>query len=183
MPSLPSTLVGCTVLRNEARYCGGLEFRDAAVGFQHFFLYDDASTDTLAQAVEPHVRRHLVTLHANFTSSAYFWQSGATGTNGPGTVGHAVGKFLPQSAMVRHCITRHGHLTAWMAFVDVDEYMYPRHETPPLPKQLSHINLQFGMVRLKSDVASLPALLHKVGRDREPSTSLSSARRCSKMGY
>ena len=73
MPSLATlySLVGCTVLRNEARWLPEwLEFHTMpAVGFQHFFLYDDASTDTLAQAVEPHVRRHLVTLHANFSPS------------------------------------------------------------------------------------------------------------------
>ena len=62
-------LVACTVLKNEARWLPEwLEYHAMPqVGFQHFFLYDDASTDSLAPSVEPYVRRGLVTLLANFT--------------------------------------------------------------------------------------------------------------------
>ena len=43
-----------------------------SLGFQHFYLYDDGSTDVMKLAVQPYVRRGLVTLLANFTGSAAY---------------------------------------------------------------------------------------------------------------
>ena len=139
------SLVACTVLKNEARWLPEwLEYHAMPqVGFQHFFLYDDASTDSLAPSVEPYVRRGLVTLLANFTGSAAYLGNKATFYEGPGTVG----KFLPQAGMVSHCISQYGPVASWVAFIDVDEYIVPRHDTPP-PEQLRRVNGSVGLVRL-----------------------------------
>lgn len=87
-------------LKNVARYLPEwIEFH-LMVGVEHFFLYDNGSTDDCRAALEPYIREGLVTLH--------HWPQ--------------VPAF-PASHI--HCIEHYGRLCRWIAFLDDDEFLFP----------------------------------------------------------
>jgi hypothetical protein len=104
-------LAACAIYKNEARYLAEwLEFH-LLTGVEHFFLYDNASTDDHRDVLAPYVRAGVVTV-----------------TDWP--------QFPPQVAAYNHCLEANRDGWRWIAFIDLDEFLFsPR--MVPVPDVLS----------------------------------------------
>lgn len=89
----------CLIFKNEARYLREyIEFH-RLTGIDHFFLYDNNSTDEGPAILEPYIREGIVTYHP--------WPQ-------------PVGQFPAYT----HCITHHAETAEWIAFIDIDEFLF-----------------------------------------------------------
>jgi glycosyl transferase family 92 len=87
------------IYRNEAPYLREwIEFHKL-VGVERFFLYNNESTDDHMEVLAPYIDEGLVV-----------WE------DFPG--------FPPQLACYQHCIETHRHDARWMAYIDVDEFLF-----------------------------------------------------------
>jgi hypothetical protein len=87
------------IFREEGPFLDAWLAFHASVGVSHFFLYNNFSTDGFRDVLAPWIARGLVTLRD--------W---------PVRVG--------QLPAYRHCVRRHGGEATWMAFIDVDEFLF-----------------------------------------------------------
>jgi len=93
-------LTACMKFKNDARFLPEwLEFHQI-VGFEHFYLYNNNSTDDYVEALAPYCDEGSVTL--------YEW---------PET------PAFPKAD--QHCVAHHGHEARWIAFLDDDEFLFP----------------------------------------------------------
>lgn len=93
------TLAAVAIFREEAPFLDEwLRFHEG-VGVGHFYLYNNFSTDHFREVLAPWIARGLVTL-----------------TDWPVAVG--------QLPAYRHCIKHHMLDARWMAFIDIDEYLF-----------------------------------------------------------
>jgi hypothetical protein len=97
----------CAIYQDEASYMREwIEFH-RLVGVERFFLYDHESTDGSTEVLAPYVEQGLVTSH--------HWPVD------PGQV-----------EAYDHCIAEHGAESRWIAFVDLDEFLFaPAGEAVP----------------------------------------------------
>ena len=105
-PSRPRYyLTAYTMIKNVcAQLEEWLEYH-SLVGFEHFFLYDNNSTDCSQGVLERYIRNNVVTIvHWPFQPI-------------PGTHWNSV-----QSASMRHALKTFGPYSEWMGYFDVDEY-------------------------------------------------------------
>jgi Glycosyltransferase family 92 len=95
----PHYLSVCAIFCDEAAYLHEwIEFH-RLVGVERFFLYDHKSTDDWRTVLEPYVERGEVVVHD--------WPVD------PGQV-----------EAYQDCIERHGHESRWIAFIDLDEFLF-----------------------------------------------------------
>ncbi len=92
-------LTACTMFRNEAPFLDEWITLHQAVGVEHFYLYNNLSNDNYREVLEPWIRKGLVTL-----------------LDWPGTGG--------QVAAFNDCIRRYRMQSKWIAFLDVDEFLF-----------------------------------------------------------
>ena len=92
-------LAACTMFRNEAAYLDEWITFHRGVGVQHFYLYNNGSTDNFREVLEPWIRRGVVTLRD--------WHK----------EGGQVGAF-------NDCIRRFRMQSRWIAFLDADEFLF-----------------------------------------------------------
>jgi hypothetical protein len=103
----PYGLCVTAIVRNEASYIEEWLAFHVAVGVDHFFIFDNRSTDNLADVLTPWINHGLVTL--------LYW---------PLTAG--------QLDAYNFALSHFGHRTEWMAFIDLDEFVLPKaHPTLP----------------------------------------------------
>ena len=93
-------LTACMKFKNAARYLPEwIEFH-RLVGFEHFYLYNNNSTDNYSDALATYRKDKIVTL--------YEWP------------------YTPASPKAdEHCIANHQHEARWIAFLDDDEFLFP----------------------------------------------------------
>jgi hypothetical protein len=92
-------LTACLKFKNAARFLPEwIEFHQM-VGFEHFYLYNNNSTDDYLRALTPYFQEGTVTL--------YEWPE--------------VPAF-PKSD--QHCVAHHRHEARWIAFLDEDEFLF-----------------------------------------------------------
>ena len=92
-------LAACAVYRDEAPYlCEWVEFH-RLIGVERFFLYDNRSTDDHREVLAPYVDEGIVLLHD--------WPI-----------------FPAQMQAYEHCIKHHGDDARWIAFLDLDEFLF-----------------------------------------------------------
>jgi hypothetical protein len=92
-------LAVCAIYRDEASYMREwLEFHKLA-GVQHFYLYDNNSVDEHREVLAPYMESGEVTL-----------------TDWPMALG--------QRPAYDHCIAEHGRDARWIAFIDLDEFLF-----------------------------------------------------------
>lgn len=94
----PFELAICAIFKNEARYLREWLTFHEGVGVQHFYLYNDNSTDDFEIVIAPWVERGMITLK-NWPSKS-------------------------QVAAYNDCIKRHRMDTRWLAFIDIDEFLF-----------------------------------------------------------
>jgi hypothetical protein len=107
-----SYLSVCAIYRNEAPYLREwIEFH-RLVGVERFFLYDNNSTDDHLRELAPYLTNGVVTLHE--------W------------------KVSPpvQRDTYSHCLAEHGGESRWIAFIDIDEFLFSP-TLRPLPELLT----------------------------------------------
>ena len=108
--STRSYLSICAIYRDEADYLAEWVAFHRLVGVERFFLYDNNSVDAHEEVLESHISDGTVTVHE--------WP-----------------QFPGQTAAYAHCLQNHGHQTRWMAFIDLDEFLFsPTYQ--PLPTVL-----------------------------------------------
>jgi hypothetical protein len=100
----------CAIYRWEADYLREWVAFHRLVGVERFFLYDNASEDEHLEALAPFVEDGSVTVH-------------------PWPV------FPGQGSAYDHCLAVHGEEVRWMAFIDVDEFLFSP-QGRPLPDVL-----------------------------------------------
>lgn len=109
----------CAVFRNEGPYLREwIEFH-CLVGVDHFYLYNNCSTDNYLSIVAPYVAKGIVTLY-DFDVRPV------------------------QIPAYRHCIRRHRKDSEWIAFIDLDEFLFAP-DGVALPERLREYD-QFGGV-------------------------------------
>jgi len=88
------------IFRNEAEYLREwIEFH-LRLGVEHFYLYDNESTDAPDPVLAPFVDAGLVTLY------------------------RVPGKLVQMGAYA-HCAKTHADASRWIAFIDIDEFLFP----------------------------------------------------------
>jgi hypothetical protein len=88
------------IFKNESGYLREwIEFH-RQVGVEHFYLYDNESSDAPERVLAPYVEAGLVTLH------------------------HATG-VVPQMPAYAHCVATYAAQSRWIVFLDVDEFLFP----------------------------------------------------------
>ena len=103
-------ICACTMVRNVAKFLPEWVRYHAAVGVEEFFIYDNGSADDLAEQVE-----RLNSDGIDISTVAWPWTK-------------------TQEAGLSHCAASNQHSCQWMAFIDVDEFIFSPHwnkfETP-----------------------------------------------------
>ncbi len=96
-------LTVAAIVRDEAPYLREwIEFH-AMVGVEHFFIYDNASTDGTARLLEDYSRSGLATVLP--------WPP--------------IGGWNGQTAAYAHAAASFRQTARWMAFIDADEFLFP----------------------------------------------------------
>ena len=105
-------LTVCAIYRNEAPYLQEwIEFH-RLVGAERFYLYDTGSTDDHLRVLEPYADQGIAVLH-DWSTRVDFRQSPF----------EYIAKG--QLAAYEHCIREYGRDSRWIAFIDVDEFLFP----------------------------------------------------------
>jgi glycosyltransferase involved in cell wall biosynthesis len=100
IPEQKIHLAICAIMKNEGSYLTEwLEFHKL-VGVEKFYLYDNNSTDNTIDVIAPYVNRKEVIYH--------YWPEH------PG-----------QMSAYSHCLQNYGQETEWIAFIDLDEFLFP----------------------------------------------------------
>jgi hypothetical protein len=108
----PAYLSVCAVYRNEAPYLAEwIEFH-RLVGVEHFFLYDNRSTDDHMDVLAPYREEGIVTLRD--------WDV----------------PLLDQRDTYDHCLKADRERSRWIAFIDLDEFLFSP-TGQPLPELLA----------------------------------------------
>jgi Glycosyltransferase family 92 len=96
----------CAIYRDEARYLREwIEFH-RLVGVERFFLYDNLSADDHREVLAPYV--------ANGTVVVHDWPI----------------SYIAQMPCYRNCLDLHREDSRWIAFIDVDEFLFSPTGTP-----------------------------------------------------
>jgi hypothetical protein len=93
------------ILRDEAPNMEEWLCHHLAIGVDHFFLYDNGSTDDLHEVLRPYADHGIVTC-------VYFPMRGL------------------QRDANNHVVRFFGSTTEWLAYVDIDEFLVPEHDEP-----------------------------------------------------
>lgn len=116
----PINLAVCAIFRNEARYLAEWVSFHRVQGVERFYLYDNRSTDDWRSALEPEIEAGIVDVH--------HW---------PFTPG--------QRPAYEDCLRRHRTDTRWIAFIDLDEFLFSP-TGKPLPEILRGFDLHPGVL-------------------------------------
>lgn len=97
----------CAIFKNESHHLEEwLEFH-SLMGVEHFFLYNDCSTDDFMTVLQPWINNGRVTLRPS--------------------------KSRKQKAIYNHCLRNGGTRCRWVAFIDLDEFLFsPEGTTLPI---------------------------------------------------
>ncbi|CDX20586.1 conserved hypothetical protein [Mesorhizobium plurifarium] len=92
-------LTACAIFREEAPFLAEWIRFHQSVGFEHFYLYNNFSTDDFKTVLEPFIQQGLVTL-----------------VDWPRPVG--------QLSAYKDCIRRHWREALWIGLFDIDEFLF-----------------------------------------------------------
>ena len=107
LPSYYLTI--CAIFKDEAQYLSEWVAFHLSQGVEHFFLYDNLSTDGGADVLAPFIEAGFVTLKP--------W--------------HVLKEDGGQAAAYRDCLQEHGTQSFWIAFIDLDEFLHAVSKTLP----------------------------------------------------
>jgi hypothetical protein len=107
-----ASLVVCAVFRDEAKFLEEWIAFHVNQGISHFYLYNDGSSDGFIEVLGKWISRGLVTLRD---------------TNGAN-----------QEEIYSNFIDEFGNSHDWVAFIDVDEFLYAKNKKKKLPDELEY---------------------------------------------
>ena len=93
-------LSACLCFKDSAAYLSEWLAFYTVLGVEHFYLYDNDSSDNYEAAIKPFLERGVVTL-IRFPGAGV------------------------QGKIYQHCLTTYGHRTRWLLFSDDDEFLFP----------------------------------------------------------
>ncbi len=109
----------CAIFKNEARYLKEWIEYHRLVGVDHFYLYNNNSTDHFKRVLAPYLKQGVVTLvnwpdflHDYSDDKAFMW---ALSTQ--------------VSAYENAIKVKAGHETTWLVFLDINEFLVPGEKT------------------------------------------------------
>lgn len=103
----------CTMVRNVAKFLPEWISYHTAIGVEQFFLYDNGSEDELVEQVA-----RLKSSGIDISTVPWSWTK-------------------TQEAGLSHCAALHEPSCQWMAFIDVDEFIFsPKWDTFQEPSKL-----------------------------------------------
>ena len=114
-------LTVCAIFKDEARYLSEWVSFHLAQGVEHFFLYDNLSTDGGADVLAPFIEAGFVTLKP--------WP--------------VLKEDGGQATAYRDCLQEHGTQSFWIAFIDLDEFLHA--VSKPLPALLEEYERYGGL--------------------------------------
>jgi hypothetical protein len=114
-------LAASTIYRNDAEYLAEWIETHRVVGFERFFLYDNRSTDNHREVLAPYLEEGTVVLHD--------WPMPFLGRQG---------RARAMVQAFEHCLEAHHDDARWIAFLDVDEFMFS-----PLGRPVSELLNEF----------------------------------------
>eukprot|EP01023_Acetabularia_acetabulum_P010665 TRINITY_DN14852_c0_g1_i1.p1 TRINITY_DN14852_c0_g1~~TRINITY_DN14852_c0_g1_i1.p1 ORF type:complete len:356 (-),score=0.70 TRINITY_DN14852_c0_g1_i1:782-1849(-) len=97
----------CVVIRNEAQFLLEWIAYHITIGIDHFFVYDDNSTDEFEKLLQPIIDQNLITLHKRSYNSISILDT----------------KRLAQPRFLRHCGYTHAYKSKWLISIDIDEFV------------------------------------------------------------
>src|SRR6266481_3328707 len=109
----PHALAVCAIFKDEARFLDEWIRFHAGIGVTQFYLYDNGSRDHAYEVLRPFISSGLVTLQ--------HW---------PGKAG--------QRSAYRDCVARRWRAARWIAFIDLDEFLFSPHHVDIRPILESH---------------------------------------------
>ena len=95
----------CTIFNNESRYLKEWIEYHRLQGVEHFYLYNDSSTDDFMTVLKPYLEADIVDVMDWPRTSTDFHECQKTAYN--------------------HCIKKCIHKTFWLGIIDVDEFIVP----------------------------------------------------------
>ena len=108
-----------SLFNNEARFLKEwIEFH-RLIGVEHFYLYNNSSSDNFQQVLDPYIKEGLVEL--------FHWSPKLPGRHEFTTMQHNI---------LRDAVRRTQGVSKWVAFIDTDEFIFPVKDKT-LPKFLS----------------------------------------------
>lgn len=129
-----------TIVNNEGRWIPEWIIFHRLLGIDHFYLYDDKSTDDTRDVVRAFDGLGWATLHADIDSIQR--------TLNIVVPDHV--RFTPQFVIVQHAARMYAQDTEWLALFDVDEFLLPRAAAwSCVGDGLSHIENGVGVLRLQ----------------------------------
>lgn len=93
----------CLVFKDEASFLKEWLDYHLTVGIDHFYLYNNNSTDDFLDVLKPYIDNSIVTLH-DFPLEQ------------------------PQLKAYEDCYTKYRHESNWIGFIDVDEFVCPKNK-------------------------------------------------------
>ena len=116
----PIALAVCAIFRDEARYLAEWVSFHRIQGVERFYLYDNRSSDDWRSELEPEIDAGIVEVQ--------HWP------------------FVPgQRAAYDHCLEQHRRDAHWIAFIDIDEFLFSP-TGRPLPEILRSFDRHPGVV-------------------------------------
>jgi Glycosyltransferase family 92 len=110
----PTELAVCAIFRDEARYLAEWVSFHRLQGVERFYLYENRSSDDWQAQLEPEMEADIVEVQ--------HWP------------------FVPgQLSAYQDCLERHRHDARWIAFIDIDEFLFS-----PTGRPLPEILRRFG---------------------------------------
>lgn len=97
------------MFRDEGRFLEEWVEYHLMVGVEHFYLYNNNSTDNWKEVLQPYIDRNIVEVIP--------WPSSSPND------------FIPRQLHAYHdCLTKSRNTTTWLALIDLDEFIFPHKE-------------------------------------------------------
>lgn len=94
----------CLIFKDEAPFLKEWLDYHLAIGIDHFYLYDNNSTDNYKEIIQSYLDKGIITL--------YDWSYEQA-----------------QAKCYQHCLEKHREESNWIGYIDADEFVCPRIET------------------------------------------------------
>lgn len=102
----------CAIFKNEAKWLAEWIDFHRIVGVEHFWLYNNDSTDDYERVLKPYIKKGIVEL--------YQW---------PNLTPHIHFPFGCQASAYQDALKKARDKTKWLAVIDVDEFLVPQKKT------------------------------------------------------
>lgn len=119
-----------TMFKNESRWIKEWIEYHKLLGVEHFYLYDNDSSDNYLDIIQPYIQSGLVEVIP--------WKTGIAPFHNPRQIVQWVGYQL---SAFNDCIQRATNEATWLALIDIDEFIFPANGKESLSSLLKNAPL------------------------------------------